>query len=69
MSECIVERIEDQEKCEHYEKSSHRNCCMHFAFEKFCDSLKAQQDASKSLQEKNQETINELKDSEVGKTS
>ena len=64
-----MDKIEDQKKCHYYKKSSHRSCCMHYAFDNFCDSVDAQRDAGKSVQEKNQEAIEEIKDSEVGKTS
>ena len=41
---------------------------MYNIFDRFCDCLDAQIDASKSLEQKNQEIIEEMKDSEVGRT-
>jgi hypothetical protein len=41
---------------------------MYNKFDQFCDSLDAQLDASRSLEEKNQEIIEEMKNSEVGRT-
>jgi hypothetical protein len=41
---------------------------MYTKFDEFCDCLDAQIDASKSLEEKNQDFIEEMRDSEVGRT-
>jgi hypothetical protein len=41
---------------------------MYNIFDQFCDCLDAQIDASKSVEEKNQESINELRDLEIGRT-
>ncbi len=69
MSECIGNTIEEQNKCKYYKKATHRQRCMHKVFSTYCDCLDAQMDAEKSLEEKNQEKIDEMKESEVGKTS
>jgi len=68
MSECIGKTTEEQKKCKYYEKSSYKNHCMYSRFGIYCDCLDAQIDASKSPEEKNQEVIEEMRDSEIGRT-
>jgi hypothetical protein len=67
MSECIG-NIDEQKKCRFYEQATIRNRCMYRVFDSFCTCIDAQIDADKSLEEKNQEAIDELRDSEVGKS-
>lgn len=68
MSECIGQTTEEQKKCQYYEKSTYKSTCMYNVFDQFCSCLDAQIDASKSLEQKNQDAINEMKEAEVGRT-
>ncbi len=68
MSECVGETAEERKKCKFYKESKYKGTCMYYVFEQFCDCLDAQIDAVKSLEEKNQEAIDEMKEAEVGKT-
>lgn len=64
MSECVGETEEEQKKCGYYEKATNAKRCMYRVYDNYCDCLPAQLDARKSLQEKNQEIINESKGDE-----
>lgn len=64
MSECVGETEEEQKTCAYYEKATSAKRCMYRKYDNFCDCLPAQLDARKSLQEKNQEIINERKEDE-----
>lgn len=68
MSQCIGNTINEQKKCRFYTKATTEERCMYRVFDSFCSCLGAQIDASKSLEEKNQEEINEMKESEIGKS-
>jgi hypothetical protein len=65
MSTCSAKDCKEQESCEFYERASRENRCMHFAFDQYCGSFKAQDDAkkkldsTKKLQEENQKKIDE----------
>ena len=40
----MANKPKEQEKCRHYEKSTHFCRCMYLVFDNYCDSLAAQQD-------------------------
>ena len=50
LSTCdMAEQPKLQEKCRHYQKSTHFSRCMFLVFDNFCDSLAAQQDRNGKL--------------------
>ncbi|MGB9443022.1 MAG: hypothetical protein WCB15_34100 [Desulfobacterales bacterium] len=42
ISVCAAGGREQQKKCCFYQKSSHKNTCMHFVFDAYCDCVEAQ---------------------------
>jgi hypothetical protein len=68
MSECLAKTAGEQEKCQFYARATRETRCMYRTFERFCSCLEAQIDSKKSINEKNQEIIEEVKNSEVGKS-
>ena len=42
MSICTAGNVDEQKKCQFYQKSSYSDRCMYFMFDEFCDCLEAQ---------------------------
>lgn len=68
MSQCVGITYNEQTKCRFYQKATLNDRCMWKVFGSFCGCIDAQIDAEKSLEERNQEVIEEMKDSEVGRS-
>jgi hypothetical protein len=47
MSVCTAGSVDEQRKCQYYQKSSYSDKCMYFTFNKYCDCLEAQMNIEK----------------------
>jgi hypothetical protein len=74
INHCVYDKIscchacdlpKEQKKCRHYDKARFLERCMYLRFDKYCDSLKAQNDRDGLLSD---EQVAEAEQSQVGAT-
>ena len=57
----MAKKPKEQERCTHYQKSTHFSRCMYLVYDEFCDSLSAQQDRNGKLSDAEIAEIEESK--------